>query len=37
MVCGLDSFGARWGAVADSCEHGNELLGSVRRWGAGRS
>jgi hypothetical protein len=28
----LDSPGSRQGAVAGFCEHGNEPLGSIRRW-----
>jgi hypothetical protein len=29
--CGMDSFGSRQGPVTDSCEHGNELSGSIKR------
>jgi hypothetical protein len=29
--CGLDSSGSRHGLVADSCEHGNELSGSLKK------
>jgi hypothetical protein len=29
--CGLDSSGSGYGPVTDSCEHGNEPLGSVKR------
>jgi len=28
--CGLDSYGSGQGPVAGSCEHGNELLGSIK-------
>jgi hypothetical protein len=28
-VCGLDSRGSGRGSVSDSCEHGNELSGSI--------
>jgi hypothetical protein len=27
--CGLDASGSGWGMVAGSCEHGNELSGSI--------
>jgi hypothetical protein len=29
---GLDRPGSGWGPVGCSCEHGNELLGSIKRW-----
>jgi hypothetical protein len=29
-VCGLDASGSIWGPVADCCEHGNELSGSIK-------
>jgi len=29
LVCGLDSSGSGWGPVAVSCEHYNELPGSI--------
>jgi hypothetical protein len=28
-VCGLDSSGSGWGPVTGSCEHSNELSGSL--------
>jgi hypothetical protein len=28
--CGLDSSVSGWGLVTDSCEHGNETLGSIK-------
>jgi hypothetical protein len=28
--CGLDAYGSGQGPVASSCEHGNELLGSIK-------
>jgi hypothetical protein len=30
--CGLDSFGLRYGPVANSCEHDDEPLGSIKCW-----
>ena len=27
---GLDRAGSRWGQVADTCDCGNELLGSIK-------
>jgi len=28
--CGLDAYGSGQGPVADSCEHRNELPGSIK-------
>jgi hypothetical protein len=30
--CGLDSSGSGQGPVAGSCEHGNQLSGSIKFW-----
>jgi hypothetical protein len=30
QVCGLDSSGSGYVSVADSCEHCNEILGSIK-------
>jgi hypothetical protein len=29
-ICGLSSSGSEQGPVADSCEHGSELLDSIK-------
>jgi len=28
--CGLDAHGSGWRLITDSCEHGNEPLGSIK-------
>jgi len=30
---GLNVSGSEWGPLAGFCEHGNELQGSIKRWG----
>jgi hypothetical protein len=31
-TCGMDSSGSGYGALAGSCEHGNESLESIKYW-----
>jgi len=32
LRCGQDSFGSGEATVVGLCEHGNELLGSIKGW-----